>query len=65
LFRPYSSFTLSPGWTVRDFSGDRMLIQQGETGAVKLVELGDGYRAGKYTELVSINEGWRAVALSQ
>lgn len=64
LFRPYSSFTLSRGWSVRDFSGDYILIQQGETGAVKLVELGDGYEANQYTELVSVNEGWRAVALA-
>jgi hypothetical protein len=65
LFRPYHSFTLPVGWQVRDLDGDRILIQQGETGVVKLVELGDGYQAGKYTELVSVNEGWRAVALSQ
>lgn len=65
LFRPYNSFTLPNGWSVRDLSGDRILIQQGETGAVELVELGDGYQAGKHTELVSVNEGWRAVALAQ
>ena len=65
LFRPYNSFTLTPGWEVRDFAGNFVLIQQGETGAVELVELGDGYRAEEYTELVSPNEGWHAVALAQ
>jgi len=65
LFRPYNSFTLAPGWSVRDFAGDFILIQQGDAGAVKLVELGDGYQAEEYTELVSVNEGWRAVALAQ
>jgi len=64
LFRPYNSFTLTPGWAVRDFSGDFVLIQQGETGAVKLVELGDGYQASRFTELVSDNDGWCAVALA-
>jgi len=65
LFRPYPSFILASGWTVRDFAEDFVLIQQGETGEVTLVELGDGYQAEKYTELVSVNEGWRAVALAQ
>jgi len=65
LFRPYNSFTLTPGWTVRDFAGDFVLIQDGDAGAVKLVELGDGYKADEYIELVSVNEGWRAVALAQ
>ena len=65
LFRPYSSFTLDPGWTVRDFKGDFVLIQQGSVGAVKLVRLGDEYRASEFTDLISINDGWRAVALTQ
>lgn len=65
LFRPYRSFTLSPGWTVRDFADDFVLIQQGKTGAVQLVELGDGYQPEEYIELVSANDGWRAVALAQ
>jgi hypothetical protein len=65
LFRPYSSFTLDPGWTVRDFKGDFVLIQQGDTGPVKLVELGDGYQAQEYSELISANEGWRAVAMAR
>ena len=65
LFRPYDSFTLDPGWAVRDFKGAFVLIQQGKSGAVKLVELGDGYQANEYTELISINEGWRAVALAE
>ncbi len=65
LFRPYYSFTLSPGWIVRDFADDFVLIQEGETGAVTLVELGDEYRPDEYIELVSVNDGWRAVALAQ
>ncbi len=65
LFRPYNSFTLTPGWSVRDFAGDFVLIQQGETGAVQLVELGDGYQACQTTELVSDGQGWQAVALVQ
>jgi len=65
LFRPYNSFILQPGWSVRDFEGDFVLIQQGNAGAVKLVELGDGYKAKRYTELVSVNEGWGAIALAQ
>jgi len=65
LFRPYSSFTLSSGWSVRDFADDFVLIQRGKSGAVKLVELGDGYQPDEYIELVSVNDGWRAVALAQ
>jgi len=65
LFRPYHSFTLTPGWSVRDFAGDFVLIQQGNAGAVKLVELGDGYEAGRQTELTSDNQGWCAVALAK
>lgn len=65
LFRPYHSFTLTPGWSVRDFAGDFVLIQQGNAGAVKLVELGDGYEAAQQTELTSDNQGWCAVALAQ
>ncbi len=65
LFRPYKSFILQPGWSVRDFAGDFILIQQREAGAVKLVELGDDYTAKETTELVSVNEGWKAVALAQ
>jgi len=65
LFRPYLSFILSPGWTVQDFAEDFVLIQQGETGAVTLVELGNDYRAKEHTEPVSGDKGWRAVALAQ
>lgn len=65
LFRPYHSFTLPSGWSVRDFANDFVLIQEGTSGAVVLVELGDEYLAKEYTELVSINKGWRAVAMAQ
>ena len=64
LFRSYKSFMIPDGWSVRDLAGNFILIQQGETGPVRPVELGDGYQLQKDTELVSA-EGWCAVALAK
>lgn len=65
LFHPYTSFIIPDGWSVRDFAADFVLIQQGETGSIQLVELGEGYQVRETTELVSAGTGWRAVALAK
>jgi hypothetical protein len=64
LFNPYKTFTLPSGWSACDFSEDFVLIQDALSGAVSLVELGEGYRPDKFIELAANGNGWQAVALS-
>jgi len=64
LFNPYRTFTLPAGWSVRDFSGDFVLLQEELSGALSLVELGEGYSPDKCIELAANGNGWQAVALT-
>lgn len=65
LFRPYPSFTLADGWSVRDFAGGSVLIQHNETGTAELVELGDEYKAEQYSNVLTGNNGCHAIALTR